>query len=146
LAPHKRSAQLLDDYSCVLCNNSIEETSLFFFCFNALLAWTARILLVIAWDANLRPLDMFLQARTNFGDSIIRELVITACWVIWPHETVWCSIIKFLITKYCKKVNRFSVVLSCGNVDYALWFRSCSGTIFSAGVVQWMQLIEICHA
>ena len=25
------------------------------------------------------------------------------------------------------------------------WLRSCSGTIFSAGVVQWMQLIEICH-
>jgi Fe-S cluster biosynthesis and repair protein YggX len=28
-------------------------------------------------------LEMVIDARTNFGSSIFREICITACWVIW---------------------------------------------------------------
>jgi len=37
----------------------------------------------IYWNINLDPLDMVIEARTVFGHSIFRELMITACWIIW---------------------------------------------------------------
>ena len=37
----------------------------------------------IYWNNNLDPLDMIIEARTLFGHSIFRELMITACWIIW---------------------------------------------------------------
>lgn len=37
----------------------------------------------IIWNLNVQTLDMVLQARQNFGSPIFREILITACWVIW---------------------------------------------------------------
>ena len=37
----------------------------------------------ISWDLNLPHLDMVIDARTNFGSPIFREICITACWIIW---------------------------------------------------------------
>jgi len=28
-------------------------------------------------------IDMIIQARADFGRSIFREIIITACWIIW---------------------------------------------------------------
>ena len=30
-----------------------------------------------------QPLDMIIQARTDFGNHIFREIFISACWTIW---------------------------------------------------------------
>jgi hypothetical protein len=72
---------LLEDYLCVLCNANVEENSfhLFFQCPFSISCWN---LLSISWNPNLDPLDTMLQARVDFGSSIFRELVITACWII----------------------------------------------------------------
>lgn len=35
------------------------------------------------WNLNLDPLDMVIEARTNFGHRIFREIMITATWIIW---------------------------------------------------------------
>jgi hypothetical protein len=72
----------LDDYNCVLCNLNCEETSLhlFFECPFSSDCWAT---IPIIWNLNASPLDMILQAREAFDNSIFREIVITACWVIW---------------------------------------------------------------
>lgn len=78
----RRKNRNLDDYSCVLCNNGIEETleHLFFSCSFSQDCWDT---LHIYWNLNLDPLDMVIEARRSFGHPIFREIMITACWVIW---------------------------------------------------------------
>lgn len=78
----RRKHMHLDDYNCAICNASIEETSmhLFFECPFSLSCWSS---IGIIWDLSLPPLDMIIEARTNFGSSIFREIVIAACWAIW---------------------------------------------------------------
>ena len=83
----RRKNRRLDDYNCVLCSTNTEETCfhLFFTCpfitcpFSAA-CWNS---INISWNTNLEHLDMVCQARISFGSKIFRELVITACWVIW---------------------------------------------------------------
>lgn len=72
----------LDDYNCVLCNLGCEETCfhLFFECPFSRDCWATT---QIVWNLNLSPLDMILQARIDFQNIISREIVITACWIIW---------------------------------------------------------------
>ena len=71
----------LDDYSCVLCPNGPEETCfhLFFECPFSADCWNS---INIHWNFNLQPLDMIIQARTDFDSHISREISIFACWVI----------------------------------------------------------------
>lgn len=78
----RRKNRILEDYSCVLCNGSCEETleHLFFTCPFSQNCWHS---LHIYWNTGLQPLDMVIEARTNFGHPIFRELMITACWIIW---------------------------------------------------------------
>ena len=65
------------------CNSNTEETCFhLFFCSPFSIACWSSI--NIFWDTNLQPLDIVVsQARNTFGSAIFRELVITACWVIW---------------------------------------------------------------
>jgi hypothetical protein len=72
----------LDDYSCVLCNTGHEETSfhLFFECPFSRACWNT---IPINCNLNLPHLHMVIEARTNFGSNIFREIHIAACWVIW---------------------------------------------------------------
>jgi hypothetical protein len=76
----------LEDHTCVLCNADVEETCfhLFFQCPFSIACWN---LLSTTWNYNLDPLDMMLQARADFGSSIFREVVTTACWVIWKARS-----------------------------------------------------------
>lgn len=62
-----------------ICSCGVEQKSfhLFFACPFSISCWNY---LSIRWDLNLPPLDMMIQARTNFGRIIFRETVITACW------------------------------------------------------------------
>lgn len=73
---------VLDDCSCVLCNQNCEETCfhLFFECPFSRDCWAV---LSINWNLNLSPLDMVLHARIDFNNQVFREVVITACWTIW---------------------------------------------------------------
>ena len=45
--------------------------------------WNA---ILIHWNMNLSPLDMIIEARSNFGNLIFREIFITTCWVIWTSR------------------------------------------------------------
>lgn len=77
-----KSYFILDDYNCVLCNACQEEISfhLFFECAFSQSCWNT---LTISWNLSLPPLHMVIDARSNFGNPIFREICITACWVIW---------------------------------------------------------------
>ena len=61
--------------TAVCCVTTASKKLLSIFSFNALFSVDCWNFLATAWDANLQPHGMFLQARTNFGDSIFRELV-----------------------------------------------------------------------
>ena len=78
----RRKHMHLDDYTCALCNTSLEETShhLFFQCPFSKECWDS---IDIHWELSLPPLDMLITARRDFGISIFREILITACWVLW---------------------------------------------------------------
>lgn len=78
----KRKHMHLDDYSCVLCQNGPKETCfhLFFECPFSTDCWNS---INIHWNFNLQPLGMIIQARTDFGNRIFREIFISACWTTW---------------------------------------------------------------
>ena len=80
----RRKNVYLDDYTCVLCSNGLEETSfhLFFECSFSVDCWSINI----QWNLNLQPLDMVITTRNAFGKLTFRELVITACWIIWEKR------------------------------------------------------------
>jgi hypothetical protein len=65
-----------------MCNQGCEETSLHLF-FECSFGKECRESIPIIWEMNLNPLDMILQARMNFGSVIFREILITACWILW---------------------------------------------------------------
>ena len=73
---------VLEDYNCVLCSRSCEETllHLFFKCPFSQDCWNS---IPISWNLNLPPLDMVIEARSNFDSPIFREIFISACWTIW---------------------------------------------------------------
>lgn len=98
----KRKNMALDDYNCVLCDLGTEETSfhLFFECPFSQNCWST---IPIVWNLNLRPLDMILQARADFDSVIFREVLITACWIIWTM--------------------RNSIIFDNGQKDINLWRR-----------------------
>jgi hypothetical protein len=68
----RRKNMYLDDYNCAICNSNVEETCmhLFFECPFSLSCWNH---IGIHWDFSLPPLDMLIEARTNFGSPIFRE-------------------------------------------------------------------------
>jgi hypothetical protein len=79
----RRKNKVLDDYTCALCNSGVQESAfhLFFECPFSQSCWSY---LNVHWDLALQPLeDMIIEARTNFGSIIFREILITACWIIW---------------------------------------------------------------
>jgi hypothetical protein len=78
----RRKNRVLQSYNCVLCDSGAEETlfHLFFDCSFSRDCWNA---LHIFWDDSLDRLDMIIEARRLFGHNIFREIVITACWIIW---------------------------------------------------------------
>lgn len=81
----KRKNMYLEDYSCVLCSSGLEETCfhLFFECPFSQDCWHS---INIHWDLSLPPLDMIIQARSDFGSPTFREIFITACWIIWKSR------------------------------------------------------------
>jgi hypothetical protein len=46
---------------------------------------------------------MVIEARTNFGDPLFREIFITACWIIWT--------------------TRNKVIFDKGQIDINIWRR-----------------------
>jgi hypothetical protein len=78
----KRKNMFLTDYTCVLCQQGLEETCfhLFFECQFSKDCWNS---ISISWNFILQPLDMVIQARTDFGSRILREIFISSCWMIW---------------------------------------------------------------
>lgn len=84
--------------------------------------------LSISWETDLQLLDMVLQARMDFGDSIFREIFITACWTIWttrnsvifdskqPNLMVWKRNFKEEIGLVCTKAKQ-----SLGDDRLSLW-------------------------
>lgn len=78
----RRKNKILEDYSCVLCTTNCEETSfhLFFYC-----PFSRSCLNFISVNCNLHlpPMDMVIKARNDFDNSVFREVVVTACWIIW---------------------------------------------------------------
>jgi len=53
---------------------------LFFECPFSLACWNS---INVHWDFTLQPLDMIIQARTDFGNHIFKEIFISACWTIF---------------------------------------------------------------
>ncbi|KAF8768566.1 hypothetical protein HU200_007495 [Digitaria exilis] len=80
-----RKNKYLEDYTCVLCQQGVEETlgHLFFACHFNLQCWQ---ILGIQWDTSLAETEMILQARQHFGSQIFREIAILAPWCIWTHR------------------------------------------------------------
>lgn len=97
----RRKNRNIGDYSCVLCNSGCED------------CWDS---LHIYWNLNLDPLDMVIEARTSFGHHIFRELMITACWIIWKvrnsiifdngtcNMSIWKRLFKEELGLVCIKV------------------------------------------
>lgn len=75
----RRKNKYMDDQTCVLCNNGVEVPFIFYLIVCSLRA----SYLNIHWNLNLQPLDMIIEARTNFCSIIFREIVITTCQIIW---------------------------------------------------------------
>jgi hypothetical protein len=78
----RRKNMFLEDYSCALCDLGCEETCfhLFFECPFSRDCWAT---IPITWNQHVNPLEMILQARSDFNNPIFREIFITACWLIW---------------------------------------------------------------
>lgn len=55
----------------------------------------------IHWDTHVQPFDMVIAARENFG-SIFREIMMTACWIIWRMKTVSFFIMGFAASTHGK--------------------------------------------
>lgn len=98
----RRKNMELDDYNCVLCNASHEETSfhLFFECAFSQACWNT---IPVNWNMNLPPLDKVIDARTDFGSPLFREIFITACWAIWT--------------------TRNAIIFDNGQINVNLWNR-----------------------
>ncbi|KAG2579233.1 hypothetical protein PVAP13_6NG251300 [Panicum virgatum] len=81
----RRKNRGLDDYSCVLCQQNVEETlnHLIFMCTFSSQCWQATGIL---WDTSLPLGEMVMQARQDFGAMIFREIAIVAAWCIWTHR------------------------------------------------------------
>ena len=105
----RRKNRDLDDYNCVLCNSGCEETllRLFLSCPFSQDCWNT---LHIHWNLNLDPLDMVIEARTTFGHCIFREIMITACWIIWKLEMTSFLTMEFVTSRFERGISRRSLV------------------------------------
>ena len=91
------------------CNSGCEETllHLFFSCPFSQDCWNT---LHIHWNLNLDPLDMVIEARTTFGHCIFREIMITACWIIWKLEMTSFLTMEFVTSRFERGISRRSLV------------------------------------
>jgi hypothetical protein len=71
----KRKNMELQDYTCVLCNGSIEENLLHLLFECSFSKWCWRFVNV-RWDTSLPTQDMLIRSRRQFNSSIFREVVI----------------------------------------------------------------------
>jgi hypothetical protein len=108
----RRKNMHLDDYSCVLCFSGTEETAfhLFFECSFSQDCWSS---ISISWNLSLPPLDMVIDAQTNFGNAIFRELFITACWVIWTMRNSVVFDNEQVSLNLCKRIYKDELDLVC---------------------------------
>lgn len=84
----RRKNKELDDYSCVLCNSGLEETSfhLFFECpFSQTCQSSMNIHLEIC---SYNPLTWSLQLEKTLAIQS-REVMMTACWTIWRNSVIF---------------------------------------------------------
>lgn len=95
----RRNQFLEEGYSCVLCQNDIEETidHLFFFCPASTARWFA---LGIIWDSNADIHERLHTARQEFLQPFFMEIVMIAAWGIWNERNAFI---------FNKKVPNFSL-------------------------------------
>jgi hypothetical protein len=77
-----------NDYSCVLCHNSTEETMfhLFFLCPFSQECWNS---LHISWDFNQEFFSMMEDARHKFHNDLFMETFLIGAWLIWKQRNAF---------------------------------------------------------
>jgi hypothetical protein len=83
----KRKKQKLEgnNYNCVLCNNSTEETA-FHLLFDCPFSKTCWQHLGINWDFTREFFEMMQQAKTQSQNPFFMEFFIIAAWQIWKQR------------------------------------------------------------
>lgn len=81
----RRKNMYLDEYTCVLCQLSAEETleHLFFECPFSYQCWQQ---IGIQWITSVNIVERIVQARFDFGLQSFREIAMLAAWCIWNHR------------------------------------------------------------
>jgi hypothetical protein len=76
---------ILQDYSCVLCTSSVEESllHLFLHCPFAVDCWGW---LNVQVDTNLDPFQVLQSFRNQLSVPFFMEIIILMCWVIWKSR------------------------------------------------------------
>ena len=75
----------IEDKSCVLCHNDINEsrTHLFFGCeFSQIFWWKLNQ----EWNVDLDLIDMLLDGRNRANQKCFKEFLIIGCWSLWTHR------------------------------------------------------------
>jgi hypothetical protein len=72
----------LQDFNCVLCIGSIEETTfhLFLSCPFAIQCWSW---LQVQLDPSLDPFQVFESFKAQIQTPFFMEIIILMCWTIW---------------------------------------------------------------
>ena len=93
LLKHKNIS--LEDYNCVLCNNSTEESlhHLFLECPFAMALWNS-LGLIICLSAN--PFKAIVSFRNQLNVPFFMEVIISMCWAIWSVLNDTISLDKLL--------------------------------------------------
>jgi hypothetical protein len=72
----------LQDYNCVLCNASVEEslTHLFLECPFAIQCWSV---ISVQVDQNIDPFQNLQSFKDQLQVPFFMEIIILMCWMIW---------------------------------------------------------------
>jgi len=78
----KRKNMVLQEYSCVLCNTSVDESllHLFLHCPFSISCWA---IINIQVDPNLGPFENLMSFRDQLHEPFFMEIIVLMCWVIW---------------------------------------------------------------
>ena len=74
-----------NNYNCVLCNNSIEESALHLF-FNCPFSQACWQYLGISWDLTKEFFQMMHHAKLQYQSPFFMEIFIIAAWQIWKQR------------------------------------------------------------
>jgi hypothetical protein len=79
---------MLQDYNCVLCTGSVDESSLHLFleCPFAAQCWGWLGLHI---DSEIDPFEILHSLRSQLGLPFSMEIIITMCWTIWKARNDW---------------------------------------------------------